>query len=238
MPAGATGTVQEIGRLFVVVVFADGHQRHYARQQLLPVPLPEEGADGCGHAAAPSFGIAGVQPPRGGHCCLLSSGQNSMMRAAASFAAAGLRDGETVVCAVPGGWRAALLSALGLMGIHAAGETDRGQLILTTPSRLYLPRSQFSAEGQLEKTMGALSGAARANPKGARAFAFAGTRPALPGWWEYEQKITPLLAESGVTALCVYQSTRCGTAPWRRAVELHPYVVRDGRVTQGGVATA
>ena len=160
------------------------------------------------------------------------------MRAAASFAAAGLREGETVMCAVPGKWRAALVSALGLMGFPAAGETDRGQLILTSPSRLYLPRSEFSAEGQLEKTMGALAGAARANPKGARAFAFAGTRPALPGWWEYEEKLTPLLAESGATALCVYQSTRCGTEPWRRAVELHPYVVREGQVTQGGVATA
>ena len=161
-----------------------------------------------------------------------------MVRGAASFAAAGLREGETVMCAVPGKWRAALLSALGLMGIPGAGETDRGQLILTSPSRLYLPRSQFSAERQLEKTMGALAGAARANPKGARAFAFVGTRPALPGWWEYEQEITPLFAESGVTALCVYQSTRCGTEPWRRAAELHPYVVREGQLTQGGMATA
>ncbi|MFB3883325.1 MAG: MEDS domain-containing protein [Armatimonadota bacterium] len=226
--AGTVGVVQEIGRLFVVVSFPDGRQRHYARQQLVSGSSTDESGDGNGQQGIPALGIAGARLPRGSHCCLLSPCQGALVRTAASFAAAGLREGETVLCAIPPTWRSVFLSALGLAGRNNGN--DGAQLMLVSPSRLYLPCAEFSAERQLDRTGRMLAGAAKGNPRGARAVAFVGNRPGLSGWWEYEERITPRLADSGVTALCVYQCTRPGTEPWEQAVAIHPYAVCDGQL--------
>jgi hypothetical protein len=107
---------------------------------------------------------------------------------------------------------------------------------MIAPSRLYLSASQFTGQRQLERTVAAMAAASGGNPRGARAFAHVGDHPDLSGWWEYEERITPVLRDTGMTALCVYDHTGWDTVPWRRAIELHDYVVRDDHVGRGGLA--
>jgi hypothetical protein len=124
------------------------------------------------------------------------------------------------------------------MGVARDRDSGRDRLVLTSPSRFYLSRPRFSGQRQLEQTAAALVAASRENPNGARAFAHAGRRHSLAGWWEYEERLTPILAETGVTCLCVYDRTGWETESWRMAADLHPYVVRDGVVSRGGAPAA
>jgi hypothetical protein len=233
IPAGTTGTIKEIGRLFVLVAFEDGRDGYYPRRQLVSIPQCTDPDDRRFREGVP-LGIADLRVPRGSHCCLLPSTQSAALNDTASFTAAGLRNGETVVCGVPSKWQIAFASCLRQMGTACDLDAGRDRLVMICPSKIYLPRAQFTGQRQLDATIAMLSAALGENPNGIRAFAHAGRRHALPGWWEYEERITSALKDTGTTSLCVYDSSGWGSESWRMATDLHAYVVRDGLVSRGG----
>ena len=235
IPAGTTGTVKEIGRLFVVVTFEDGREGYYAPRQLGSVLRGSDSQDERFGEPVP-FGIGGLQVPRGSHSCLLASTQRAALNAAASYTAAGLDNGETAVCGVPNGWRNSFLCCLGQRGVSCDQETGRGRLVIINPSRIYLSAQRFDPRQQVERTVAAVVRLAAGNPNGSRAFAHVGGRPRLAGWWEYESQITPAAKDAGVTCLCVYDASGRGMQSWHMAARLHDYVVRDDLVTRGGAA--
>jgi len=235
IPLGATGTVKEVGRLFVLVSFEDGREGYYSRRQLTSVAQCACRGDERIEETIP-FGLSDLRVPRGTHSCLLPSNERASLDGTARFAAAGLQSGETVICGVPRRWQSAFLVRLGQLGVPANCEACRQSLVIMAPSRFYLSASQFTGQGQLERTTSSLSAACGANPKGGRVFAYVAGHPDLTGWWEYEEQITPVLRDTGITALCVYDRIGWGTESWRRAIELHHYVVRDDHVSRGGLA--
>jgi hypothetical protein len=237
IPLGATGTVKETGRLFVLVSFEDGREGYYSRRQLTSVVQCACRGDGGIEETIP-FGISDLRVPRGTHSCLLPSSESATLDGTARFAAAGLQSGETVICGVPRRWQSAFLVRLRQLGVPANCEACRQSLVIMVPSRFYLSASQFTGQGQLERTTSALTAACGGNPRGARAFAHVGDRPDLSGWWEYEEGITQALRDTGVAALCVYDRIGWGTEAWHRAIELHDYVVRDDHISHGGLAVA
>jgi len=234
IPTGTTGTVKEVGRPFLLVSFDDGREGYYPRQQLCSAACGC--ANGTGIERTIPLGLFDLRVSPGSHCCLLPSTESVALEATARFAAAGLESGETVICGVPNGLRPALLARLRQLGGSVGCEDWRKRLVVVAPCSFYLPASEFTAARQLEKTIGALRAAARSNPQGARAFVHVGRRPDLAGWWQYEEQVTPLLREAGTMALCVYDRAGWGTDCWRRAIELHHYVVRDDHVSTGGLA--
>lgn len=235
IPLGATGTVKEAGRLFVLVSFEDGREGYYSRRQLTSVVQCACRGDDRIEETIP-FGLSDLRVPRGTHSCLLPSSESATLDGTARFAAAGLQSGETVICGVPRRWQPAFLLRLRQLGSPANCEACRQSLVMIAPSRLYLSASQFTGQRQLERTVAAIAAASRGNRRGARAFAHVGDHPDLSGWWEYEERITPVLRDTGMTALCVYDRTGWDTEPWRRAIELHDYVVRDDHVSRGGLS--
>ena len=235
IPAGTTGTVKETGRLFVLVSFEDARQGYYSRRQLSAVPHCTD-PDCLQSGETVPLGIADTQVPRGSHVCLLPSTEAAALNAIACFAAAGLENGETVVCGVPSKWQAAFLSCLRHFIPASGAAEERDRLVLIRPSTLYLSSPHFTVERQLERTVAAVTAASKDNPRGARAFGLLGRRYALASWWDYEQRLTPALIDAGVLALCVYDCTGWGTESWHMASDSHTYVVRDCHVTQGGAS--
>ncbi len=55
-------------------------------------------------------------------------------------------------------------------------------------------------------------------------------------WWDYEERVTPKLSETGVTTLCLYDPPNGNAEIWRRAEAVHPYVAKSGKVAAGGAA--
>ncbi len=235
IPAGSPGVVKETGRLFVLVSFEDGREGYYSRRQLSPVPHGSDPEDARFNDAV-QFGIGDMRIARGSHTCLLPSTEGATINAIAAYTAAGLDSGETVVCGLPSKWQASFLARLRQLGQTRGTAGERDQLVLIRPSNLYLPGSHFTGERQLERTIAKVAAASKDKPNGVRAFGLAGRRPEMPEWWRYEELLTPALAEAGVLALCVFDSTGWGTDSWRMAIDLHTYVVRDGHVTHGGIA--
>lgn len=234
IPAGTTGVVKEIGRLFLLVSFEEGREGYYARRQLSS-PAPRACPGDGGLEETIPLGISDLRVPRGTHCCLLPSSESVALGATARFAVAGVESGETVICGVPRRRQSAFLVRLRQLGAPVNCEACRQSLVIIAPSRLYLSPSRFTAQGQLERTVSTFTAACGGNPRGARAFAHVGYRPEVSTWWEYEERITPVLRDVGLTALCVYDRTGWGTESWRRAIELHHYVVRDDHISRGGL---
>ena len=230
IPAGSVGIAKEVGRLFVLVEFADGRRGYYARRQLVPVMAGAE--DSPDDNLAP-LGLANAQLPRGSHSCLLPSDEHVTIRSAARYIAVGVRSGDIAAVALPRGSRQELEYRLRRFGIDINQAMNSKSLLILSSEDVYLPEKQFTASRQLEKVTKILAAIANQTPKPLRAFGFVGRRHAYPGWWEYEERLTPIVKHLGALCVCCYDHNDWNTAAWRQAEETHSYVVRDGRITTG-----
>lgn len=230
IPVGTIGTVKEIGRLFVVVEFADAHIGYYARGQLAGT---SESSERSPHAR---LGIGEERLAYGSHLCLLPSTKDELMRLIARYMAAGLEAGENCVCVMPAAWNLALGEAMGEEGVRVEDALGSGRLVIRRTCEVYYRASEFTARGQLQRTGEALATLTAGNGRGARLLGYAGHDVFnLAEWWEYEQRATQLLKEHGVTAMCAYDPAGRRAGHWRRAEATHPYVVKGGSVVAGTV---
>jgi len=232
IPAGAIGIAKEVGRLFVLVEFADGRRGYYARRQLIPVmSSPEDRSDDV----LTPLGLVNAQIPRGSHSCLLPSDEHIAMRSAARYVAAGMKTGDTTALSLPRGWRQELECRLKRFGVDMNQALSSKTLLIVSPEDIYLPETSFTASQQLEKTAKILAAIVNQTPKPLRSFGFVGRRHTYPGWWEYEERLTPILKHLGALCVCCYDHSDWNTAAWRRAENAHSYVIRDGRITAGSL---
>jgi hypothetical protein len=237
IPEGTIGRVLEIGSLFVVVQFEDGRLGYYSAPQVrvvanaARVPVP-----GSGNGVELGFDDAHV--PRGSHLCLLPASREEMIDAVAWYLLAGLRAGEDCVCVIPLAWarpvRKALLKAAG----PANGILRRGGVEIVNNRDVYGDGTGFTAAGQLERT-GKYLGRIAGHPEdGARYLGYPGDDVVRhQEWWNYEDRVTRVLREAGVTALCVYDPLGPDSIVWRRAEAVHPYVARAGKLSAGRAAS-
>jgi len=235
--AGAIGRVKEIGRLFVVVEFPDGRIGYYASQQLeqLPSPAATRPAPGPDEVA---LGLDDLRVPAGSHLCLLPAHVREAMEVAARFLAAGLEAEERCVCALPKSRMNGFRSAMEELSAGSPAIPWDG-LALIDVREFYLNPEAFLAEKQIERLAEIVASIAGEEKIRFRAFGYMG--PALdeldPGeWWQYEVQVTPLCKQLDMTAICGYAPSRSRkeSERWRRAADVHPYVVRRGEVVPGG----
>jgi hypothetical protein len=232
IPIGSRGIVREVGRVFVVVVFGEGRRGYYTARQLHVVSGPNGGRP----APDVALGIGGAQVPRGSHLCLLPSSAHAAVDAISSYVAAGVQTGDMVVCALPPRWSQKLLRDLPRLGVDGRAAVHKGKLRCVSLPLIYLSRARFTASGQLELHTGRFCQFLRTNPGGLRCLGVVADQHLASGWWEYEDRMTPLLRHLGVTALCVYWGRRIDGTARHRAVRCHTHVLEDDVLTGGGSA--
>ena len=233
IPAGKRGVITEVGRLFLVVAFEDGRHGYYARRQLTLDAL-SAAADECATGELIPLGVADARVPRGSHLCLLPSNGNVSVNVIARYAAAGLSCRESVLCILPDERQRRFLRTLSLLQVEGESALRRGLLTIVSPSEVYQPPSTFVVRDQLERTATAVSRALHSSPDGLRFFGCPGKTSAAENWWEYEERITPILRAFGATALCVYDHDGLTPDVEQKATLLHTHVLRDGNLTVGG----
>ncbi len=235
IPAGTRGVVKEIGRPFVVVAFADGRHGYYSRQQLRPVESAAEMQASCGSRVVP-LGLDDVRIPGDSHTCLLPSSDSIAVSIATRFVAAGLGNGETVMCFFPPEPRAVFLRSLPQLGVETDAVIDREQLRIAAPSSIYMPASQFDPVKQLRMVASFASEATREASGGLRCCGFVGLMYKAKGWWQYEQGITQVLRDHGFIGMCIYDRSARRAGITDKLHETHTHVLRDWTVTHGRVA--
>jgi len=233
IPSGTLGTVKEIGRVFVVVLFETGRQGYYARRQLVPEGCCEEG-EGLSEEGMAPLGVVDARVSRGSHLCLLPSSKEVAINAMARFCTAGVENGELTLCAVPPSWKDYFCYCLSQLGV--SGGTDGRDLKILSPSEVYLPSSEFTASAQLERLNAILGYLAREDGRPIRACGHAQGRHRYPEWWDYEDRVTSLLRAERIVCLCVYHPAGPKSEVWHRAAALHDRVLRDDTMTLGGLA--
>ena len=233
IPAGRRGVITEVGRLFLVVAFEDGRHGYYARRQLTLDALAP-GSEECSTGELIPVGVADARVPRGSHLCLLPSNGNVSVNVIARYAAAGLSCRESVLCILPDELQRRFLRTLSLLQVEGESALRRGLLTIVSPSEVYQPPASFVARDQLERTATAVSRALDNSPGGLRCFGCVGETHIADGWWEYEERIAPILRAFGATALCVYEQDGLTADVEQKATLFHTHVLRDGRLTLGG----
>ena len=233
IPEGRRGVITEVGRLFLVVAFEDGRHGYYASRQLTLAAL-SPGGEECSTGELIPVGVADARVPRGSHLCLLPSNRNVAVNVIARYTAAGLSCRESVLCILPDGWRRRFLRTLSLLRVDGEAAIRHGMLSIVSPSEVYQPPSTFVARDQLERTATAVSRALDTSADGLRCFGCVGETHTAEGWWEYEERITPILKAFGATALCVYEHDGLAPDVEQKATLLHTHVLRDGQLTVGG----
>ena len=236
IPVGTVGRVKEVGRLFIVVQFEDGRQAYYARPQLTAVSS-DNPASGSGGERGVPLGVTDRSVPYGTHLCLLPAARAEAIDATARFLAAGLAAGDTCLCALPGRWRDPLGQSLRRLGADVGQAMAAGKLHLDRTTDAYYRPSRFSAKKQLQRIAEALSRVSSAGPSGIRCCGYASEGLyGAAGWWEYERRVTPIVRAKQALCMCGYDPAGQRTAAWRRAGELHEYVIRGMELVPGGLA--
>jgi len=233
IPAGRRGVITEVGRVFLVVAFEDGRHAYYTCRQLTLDALSAADEE-CSTDELIPLGVAGARVPRGSHLCLLPSNGNVSVNVIARYTAAGLSSRESVLCILPDEWQRRFLRTLSLLRVEGEAAIRRGMLAIVSPSEVYQPPSTFVVRDQLERTATAVSRALDSSPEGIRLFGCVGETHIADGWWEYEERITPILKAFGATALCVYEHDGLTPDVEQKATPLHTHVLRDGHLTVGG----
>lgn len=233
IPAGRHGTVTEVGRLFLVVAFEDGRHGYYARRQLTLDPL--SGDDSAPDDDQVPLGVSDARVPRGSHLCLLASTSRIAVNIVSLYTAAGLTSGESVFCIVPDMWRPRLLRGLAQLKIEGETAVRRRSLVMMPPTEIYGPPCDFEARSQLERTATVVSRALDDARGPLRCFGCVGEAHTADQWWEYEERISPILKAFGTTAMCVYERGRLTPDDEQRAAVRHTHVLRDGHISVGGL---
>jgi hypothetical protein len=235
IPIGTVGRVKEVGRLFIVVQFEDGRQAYYARHQLTAVSDDDPGSGSGGGRGVP-LGVTDRSVPYGTHLCLLPAARAEAIDATARFLATGLAAGDTCLCVLPGRWHDPLGQSLRRLGADAYRAMRAGKLRLERTTDVYYRPSRFSAKKQLLRVAEALSRLSSAGPSGIRCCGYA-SEPlySAEGWWEYERRVTPIMRAKQALCMCGYDPAGQGTAAWRRAADVHEYVIRGMELLPGGL---
>ncbi len=233
---GTIGRIKEIGRLFIVVEFEDGRQGYYSRPQIEVLPDGEPRGE-SGFTDGMDLGFDDAHVPRGAHLCLLPASHGERIASIAWYLVAGLRAGEDCVCCMPLSWARPVRRAMAAAG-HINGLLRFGRLQIISNREVYRG-DPFCPSEQLERTASLLSSLSAKDGHGVRYLGYPSSDVVqAEGWWEYEARVSPILEETRITAVCVYDPDGEGTDVWRQAEAVHPYVAKNARLYVNGSASS
>lgn len=233
LPAGVIGRVREVGRLFIAVQFPDGHIAYYAPRQL-QVLAQLNGDPPTGRVPLAHLGFTRRRVPHGSHLCLLPASDAEVNASVALYLAAGLKAGDLCFALAPTDWYEPLSEALERLNLDMSQALASGDLLLSDSREYYLAGRDFKADKQVDKLANLLDGL---NADAGRKLRGFGRVPAalsdldLKEWWEYEKRVTPLLAAAQLLGMCDYGPLPSDSAIAEGARATHPYVVSGSSVT-------
>jgi hypothetical protein len=181
------------------------------------------------------LGFTQRQFPAGSHMCFVYDSEEERRRVMAKYLAAGVDTGERVAYFADPGVEEAL-HWLAEAGVAAATAESREQVHVSAAQGVYCPDGHFSPEAMFDTLRGFRSEADEAGYSGGRvsgemAWALRGV-PGSERLLEYEAGVTPVLSESGITAICQYDAGRWDGATILHILRVHPMMVVRGQVVE------
>ena len=182
-----------------------------------------------------SVGFTQRRFPAGTHMCFVYDAEAERRRVIAGFLAAGVEDGERVAYFADTGTEGAQ-RWLAEAGVAGAAEEERGHVHIAEAEATYCPGGRFSPEVMFATLRGFSSAGREAGYDGARVSGeMSWALRDIPGHerlLEYEAKVTGVLAECAVTAICQYDAAAWDGATLLHVLRVHPMMVVRGQVVE------
>jgi hypothetical protein len=173
--------------------------------------------------------------PAGSHMCFVYDSEEERRRVMAKYLAAGVDTGERVAYFADPGVEEAL-HWLAEAGVAAAPAESGQQVHVSVAQAVYCPDGRFSPEAMFDTLRGFRREADEAGYSGGRVsgeMAWAlGDIPGSERLLEYEARVTPVLSESGITAICQYNAGLWDGATILHILRVHPMMVVRGQVVE------
>ncbi len=182
-----------------------------------------------------SVGFTQRQFPAGTHMCFVYDSETERRRVIADFLAAGVEAGERVAYFADAGTEGAL-QWLAEAGVACAAKEQRGHVHVAAAEATYCPGGRFSPEVMFDTLRGFRAAGDQAGYDGARVSGeMSWALRDIPGHerlLEYEAKVTGVLAECEVTAICQYDAAAWDGATLLHVLRVHPMMVVRGQVVE------
>ncbi len=166
---------------------------------------------------------------QGDHLCLIYHSAAEQTSAVVDFLKAGLAAGEQCLFLGHATSSRRLVHALGMAGVDADAEGNRGALLLLTRREDWLPGGRFEPRAMIDLLRHAERRALNAGFSGLRVTWnlcwLLEESPGADRLTEYEAQLTRVLAGSRTCVLCRYSHDACPAATIQEALHTHPLAV-------------
>jgi hypothetical protein len=182
-----------------------------------------------------SVGFTKRRFPAGTHMCFVYDSEAERRRVIAGYLAAGVEAGERVAYFADAGSEGAM-RWMADAGVAATEIEDRGHVHVAEAEATYCPGGRFSPEVMFDTLRGFRAEGDEAGYEGARVSGeMSWALRDIPGHerlLEYEAKVTDVLAECEVTAICQYDAAAWDGATLLHVLRVHPMMVVRGQVVE------
>ena len=182
-----------------------------------------------------SVGFTQRKFPAGTHMCFVYDSEAERRRVIAGFLAAGVDAGERVAYFADAGTDDAM-RWIETAGVATAAQEERGHVHVAEAAATYCPGGRFSPEVMFDTLRGFRNEGDEAGYDGARVSGeMSWALRDIPGHerlLEYEAKVTGVLAECEVTAICQYDAAAWDGATLLHVLRVHPMMVVRGQVVE------
>ncbi len=182
-----------------------------------------------------SVGFTQRKFPAGTHMCFVYDSEAERRRVIAGFLAAGVDAGERVAYFADAGTDDAM-RWIETAGVATAAQEERGHVHVAEAEATYCPGGRFSPEVMFDTLRGFRNEGDEAGYDGARVSGeMSWALRDIPGHerlLEYEAKVTGVLAECEVTAICQYDAAAWDGATLLHVLRVHPMMVVRGQVVE------
>ena len=182
-----------------------------------------------------SVGFTQRKFPAGTHMCFMYDSDAERRRVIAGYLAAGVEAGERVTYFADADTEGAM-RWMAEAGVAATAIEEGGHVHVAEAGATYCPGGCFSPDVMFDTLRGFSSAGREAGYRGARvsgemAWALRGM-PGSERLLEYEAKVTDVLAECEVTAICQYDAAAWDGATLLHVLRVHPMMVVRGQVVE------
>ena len=182
-----------------------------------------------------SVGFTQRKFPAGTHMCFVYDSEAERRRVIAGYLAAGVEAGERVAYFADGGTDDAM-RWMAEAGVAATAIEEGGHVHVADAEATYCPSGHFSPEVMFDTLRGFRVASDEAGYDGARVSGeMTWALRDIPGHerlLEYEAKVTGVLAECEVTAICQYAAAAWDGATLLHVLRVHPMMVVRGQVVE------
>lgn len=180
------------------------------------------------------LGFAEIQLPAGTHICQIYDTEKERNDSLLNFLVAGLKAGEKNACFSEAVDEAIIKEFCNNHGVQYGEAVEAGAFALNTTKKIYFKDGIFSPDNMLSLLSAFYNNSKDENFSGARVIGemipeikeIKGGERLL----EYESKVTLLLRDNPVTAVCQYNANSFDGATIMNVLKVHPMMIVSGTV--------